>query len=422
MKGDGRTALYRFFDSAGTLLYVGQTRDPGRRLAQHGGEKSWWERVANVTIEWCDDRAAALEAEKTAIREERPLFNIQHAQSQRLAEAFEMRTTLMSWWGSAKGREMHQEFIESDEEQFRHAGTDPDGVERTVVCNGADRRHNRCLCQRCMQAIYRDSFPEVPSIGDFRSGLMTGDFYWVNRDMAELTLASASMYPEDVPLRRDEVPSDEGLVIFDTPLDLPMLHVEDDDDGLSARLNHSFPPTALTWRIDRINEFGDGLVVMGWYGRDAWASYYDSMSCDSRFDDWGIPVVPYREFGSAFDEGVCLSSKPTIALRALWALTRQRLTTASTARASRAAARRAARIGLPPDMQVVTLRRSAAAVRERSGPARDVHWSHRWLVGAHWRNQWMPSTGTHELRWIAPYVKGPDDQPLVVARAYQVVR
>ena len=36
---------------------------------------------------------------------------------------------------------------------------------------------------------------------------------------------------------------------------------------------------------------------------------------------------------------------------------------------------------------------------------------HRWLVRGHIRHQWHPSTKTHEVIWIDPYVKGPEDKP-----------
>lgn len=43
----------------------------------------------------------------------------------------------------------------------------------------------------------------------------------------------------------------------------------------------------------------------------------------------------------------------------------------------------------------------------------DVEWSHRWLVRGHIRNQWIPSRKVHELKWIDPYIKGPEDKPFI---------
>lgn len=73
------TALYRFYDQQGELLYVGITLDPGTRWQAHAREKGWWRQVATVTVTWLDDRAAALEAERVAILAEAPRHNIAQA-------------------------------------------------------------------------------------------------------------------------------------------------------------------------------------------------------------------------------------------------------------------------------------------------------------------------------------------------------
>lgn len=72
----GRTALYRFFDSDGTLLYVGITDNTKERFYQHSTTKPWWSSVASQRIEWLDTREEALAAERVAIRGERPIWNI----------------------------------------------------------------------------------------------------------------------------------------------------------------------------------------------------------------------------------------------------------------------------------------------------------------------------------------------------------
>jgi predicted GIY-YIG superfamily endonuclease len=70
------TALYRWYDQDDVLLYVGVSTNVARRAGQHE-DKEWWHRVARSTVEQFESRGAALDAESRAIREERPLFNIQ---------------------------------------------------------------------------------------------------------------------------------------------------------------------------------------------------------------------------------------------------------------------------------------------------------------------------------------------------------
>lgn len=50
-----------------------------------------------------------------------------------------------------------------------------------------------------------------------------------------------------------------------------------------------------------------------------------------------------------------------------------------------------------------------------------VDWQHRWLVRGHNRAQWYPSEAAHHLIYIAPYMKGPEDKP-VLEHAYRVKR
>jgi excinuclease UvrABC nuclease subunit len=75
-----RTALYRFFDAKGNLLYVGIAKDPKRRWRQHAIDSSdtWWPDVHRKEVEWHESRAEAEEAEKRAIRTEGPSYNTAH--------------------------------------------------------------------------------------------------------------------------------------------------------------------------------------------------------------------------------------------------------------------------------------------------------------------------------------------------------
>lgn len=76
--GPDATALYRFYDRSDGLLYVGQSRDPSRRMGDHKAKKEWWAVMATMRLEWHETLEMALEAEKIAIETEKPLHNIQH--------------------------------------------------------------------------------------------------------------------------------------------------------------------------------------------------------------------------------------------------------------------------------------------------------------------------------------------------------
>lgn len=69
-------AVYRFFDSAGVLLYVGKTRNPTARWKTHASTKSWWSEVTKSVIDWHSSEKAALAAETDAIATEHPRYNV----------------------------------------------------------------------------------------------------------------------------------------------------------------------------------------------------------------------------------------------------------------------------------------------------------------------------------------------------------
>jgi hypothetical protein len=80
------TALYRLYDAAEVLLYVGIGQHPDVRFGQHARDKPWWPQVARREIEWLDDRASAERAEAVAIRAENPEHNGTHSPRRRYSE------------------------------------------------------------------------------------------------------------------------------------------------------------------------------------------------------------------------------------------------------------------------------------------------------------------------------------------------
>lgn len=74
-----RTALYRHFDSEGSLLYIGIALCPTYRLSKHRSRSPWFERIASITVHWYASRHEAMNAERQAIQAEHPLENIAHS-------------------------------------------------------------------------------------------------------------------------------------------------------------------------------------------------------------------------------------------------------------------------------------------------------------------------------------------------------
>lgn len=84
------TAVYRCYDAAGQLLYVGQGLDPHERLKQHRRTgQPWVADVARTDVVWYPDRLDALLAERAATRTEGPLWpsDVESASAYALAVA-----------------------------------------------------------------------------------------------------------------------------------------------------------------------------------------------------------------------------------------------------------------------------------------------------------------------------------------------
>jgi hypothetical protein len=73
---DDVTALYRHFNSDGTLLYVGISIHPTYRTYEHSKQSPWFNDISFITIERFETRLLALKAETVAIKEEKPLHNV----------------------------------------------------------------------------------------------------------------------------------------------------------------------------------------------------------------------------------------------------------------------------------------------------------------------------------------------------------
>ena len=74
-----RTELYRYFSIDEKLLYVGISKDTLERKKQHRrSDAKWKQEYATMTLETFDTRELALIAEKNAIINENPIYNIIH--------------------------------------------------------------------------------------------------------------------------------------------------------------------------------------------------------------------------------------------------------------------------------------------------------------------------------------------------------
>ncbi|MFD6684209.1 GIY-YIG nuclease family protein [Micromonospora parva] len=73
---DGPTILYRMYDAADLLLYIGVTCNPQQRWDHHRTSSAWWPQAVRKELTTFPDRASALAAETAAILAETPKYNV----------------------------------------------------------------------------------------------------------------------------------------------------------------------------------------------------------------------------------------------------------------------------------------------------------------------------------------------------------
>ncbi|WP_406337349.1 GIY-YIG nuclease family protein [Streptomyces sp. NBC_00649] len=74
-KGSTETAVYWLFSEADKLLYVGISRNPMARWAEHA-QTSWWAQVSRFAVKWYPTRRAALRVELRTIHDDTPAYNV----------------------------------------------------------------------------------------------------------------------------------------------------------------------------------------------------------------------------------------------------------------------------------------------------------------------------------------------------------
>jgi predicted GIY-YIG superfamily endonuclease len=111
-------ALYRFFDRADVLLYVGISASLPTRIAKHRNLKPWWTDVRNITVEYYDTRDEAIAAETEAIKSEKPLYNTTHNE---LAQSTDGVPQVVTWTPHGpRAEEITVEWVQSNWDKLPH--------------------------------------------------------------------------------------------------------------------------------------------------------------------------------------------------------------------------------------------------------------------------------------------------------------
>lgn len=262
--------------------------------------------------------------------------------------------------------------------------------------------------------------------------------HFVTTEMLDLAEHAARSLPPCA-ISFGDLPCPMGFCVFERSFLMPDVH------GKTLAL------TAFSWRVARGPGGGDG-VLWTYYGdaqdpRDDYVrERVDGKQPPGTMGLWRETRLLYiGEDAEQFEVVEASAEEVTASLHArdimsdpediaearvfmrkvplsLWALmTSEGIATTTTERAARATRRRLEKEQSPMtgDVVVVHLRR----MHVEAAPSGDhaVEWQRRWIVSGHWRRAWRPSVKAHRMVWIAPFVKGPEDKPLVVTRKVHVL-
>lgn len=261
-----------------------------------------------------------------------------------------------------------------------------------------------------------------------RNRLMQATPFFISREMCELVMhASKEFQPEPI------FPTDFlelcGFMYFERPFDV------------TDRYQRPLYIAACSWQPILVDNgahdearFKTDGELREWLEERHRSGIVDGLALTIyERNDTGIPNTPPIfpvhltpwYWGMEFEGNeIDLAGKPTGAgwwwriIQTTLRLMQQRITVRHNSRGPRAQRRAAKRYGIPEqDTVVVRLRREGQTRPSENGG--DANYSHRFIVGHHWRNQWYPSQKVHRQIWIDDYVKGPEDKPLVIKpRAY----
>lgn len=235
--------------------------------------------------------------------------------------------------------------------------------------------------------------------------------WMVAAEMVELVGHASRSMPVE-PILRTDLPMPNGFALLEEPF-----VVHDEVDGEQLHVTHR----GVHWYVRE----PDTVVIQCYYGHeDGVLGVGDDGMGPMR--PGSPPLVPGFIYEWRFGEPTWNEDgkSPQIDrfVKALWTISAQTIAKVETM-SSRTSRRDAQRHPLPDEggVRVITLRQFRSPVPENQ-PVTDVEWKHRWIVSGHWRNQYLPGSGTHRLQWIHPHVKGPEDKPLLIRDEVVYVR
>lgn len=242
--------------------------------------------------------------------------------------------------------------------------------------------------------------------------------WFVAPDVCALIEHAAPQMPDWV-LTEEDLPASGGLIVFANAIETEGSEVDTDVPYWVNAISYMIIADA-TSRIVMFDDWEASARVDGRPGWEWTSSGRHHWIIGTHVDDFERGTV---RSGNTVDGFRAQSAAMRRRIACLWALAKTpRLIESSELSEPRASRRRAERAGITIPFVLYDVR-PTEYTGTVPGAERPTDWSHRWIVGGHWRQQPHGPGGTlRRPTWIAPHVKGPDDKPLVLKDRVGVVR
>ena len=243
-----------------------------------------------------------------------------------------------------------------------------------------------------MRAWFGDS--DDSAWNEMTEDVLASDVFAISRPIEAMIRSAAESLPDDVMLHGDDLPYPSGLIMGEDRLFGGQADVLFWDGH-----GHEGTERSYEYGVTAFIEYRQHPQYL--WTATSWPVGYPITELQHDEETKAANITPEHELEQRrFFAAFCYFVK-------------QRILTESRERADRPARRRAEREGRNPEESIRVVQLRASEVHSY-GDERDrsFEYSVRWIVRGHWRNQYHPSTGRHEPKWIMPYVKGPDGAPV----------
>lgn len=239
----------------------------------------------------------------------------------------------------------------------------------------------------------------------WQQALSAGVLWWVSPEMTEVAATAATSLPNGELDLLDEDADPSGLIFWAGPTGVSLPWAKSPDEHLTV--SAFGPPTAPRLPV----------VAMAWrkVGPNLRFAAFTNDPRAVKAAKGPIPRAGIVEFDISGETTTDEIRVFNAILRATHALALQPGIGQLQQETATARGHGTGHAREPQEVTVVHLRRPASSPRPDNSPASERRYTHRWIVGGHWRNQAVGrKRAERRLTWIAPHIKGPKDKALVL--------